>query len=647
MEERVLHQDSEENLRDQEDDSQQQYFSKRLKRGVKRICAPDGPQSLMNLLGTSKCMEKLHWDLYAEGKDPRLQPPRLENCRKRKIAKMPATSIARLIVADDYKAIRDVERGHVAMLRDASFFEHLGRLHPGECDPHSETRATILKGSAGYTVRIVQRCESRGRDWSPLEWISTQGALEEQQRNTFDKFHRKRPCCLRPFMCRRLHKRLKCFEDTQTGRFQQLVDFIADDGEALTSVRNELQHTRFNKVLKSKMTHGVAGKMNRIRCQQFVRCVGDDHETRFPPVKKSKWKTKQTFREAVQAVAKFHAANEQKRLQYKSHFENISLGIGRTARLHYVNVQTSELKKERGRMSRDEWERMRADVAKAWDELPAVEKAPYELAVAHARESRHLKLEERRRRRRLGLAHVLPRDEAIVNDTDDNFATLPRTLWGIGCPASPLSPEKLLSYLADKHGGDSRFYPVAQRVAASDKTVVMDKNTGFNKAKLSAWRSKVRSCSERHPGLCVSDDLYHETKFMFTHFNSQIVARLHAEVGNVLLRWQPCGPGSADRPTLYTWWAWTMQRPQRHVFVGCTEDEGLVSIAFEATYSIYNVYIYSIWVHLTTTAKHTLCNCFWDLCYKRLFFFVVSFPENCLCFSMFRARTFCFVEKRL
>ena len=219
-------------MKDNDADSHQVFFKKRLKRGVRRICSVDAPQALMNLLATSTSMERLQWTLYAEAKDPRLQPnknkaePKRRSLRK-KVKMQPAEqSIVRIVLADDRRPIREVQRSRVDMISDVSFFQHLGRKMKNEADPHRQTRGTILKSYVGFDYRVARRLE--GTTW---DWLVMQSKEELEQKEIFARYNKKRECCLRSLFCRRLTQTLTKIEDTQTPRSQKLVNSIAMMGK--------------------------------------------------------------------------------------------------------------------------------------------------------------------------------------------------------------------------------------------------------------------------------------------------------------------------------------------------------------------------------------------------------------------------------
>ena len=547
----------------------------------------------MNLLATSTCMERLQWTLYAEAKDPRLQPNKDKKAPKttslRKKVKMPtpdAQSIVRIILADDRRPVAEVQRSQVEMISDVSFFQHLGRKMKNEVDPHRQTRATILKSYVGFDYRVARRL-----DGTPWDWLVMESKEEPEQKEIFERYMNKRKCCLRPFFCRRLRRKVSEFKHTQTPRFKKLVRFMADDGEALTSVRNELQHTRLNKVLMSKMQHGACSKMNRVRLQALNRYVSDDHLTLFPRafVKKRKG-AKKMLAEAMKSVRQ----HLQKRRRYRKH-RDASLGTGRTPELQYINKRGKEVKADLAaqgnRMTRAEYDSKRKEWKDEFAALPECEKGACELAITHARERRRDRWRAERRAARLRKG-LLPADEeeAFANDCVDDFATHPRSLWGIGCAAGPVSPESLTSHLSQAFPGEISMVKVADSIASREHTFVRDKDTGFNTKKCSAWRSKVRCCGERHPDLCLADARYFECIRMFNDFCRQFVPQLDAaELGQVLLRWRPVrlaadtGGTDSEGATHYTWWAWQLGNPRRHAFIVAeeSEDPGVVTIIIE------------------------------------------------------------------
>lgn len=65
-------------------------------------------------------------------------------------------------------------------------------------------------------------------------------------------------CCLRLWFCRRIRAqvggdlgKLKAIE------FKQMINFWVDDGEAVHIVRNERQHSQFNRTLMSRKKAGA------------------------------------------------------------------------------------------------------------------------------------------------------------------------------------------------------------------------------------------------------------------------------------------------------------------------------------------------------------------------------------------------------
>jgi hypothetical protein len=216
-----------------------------------------------------------------------------------------------------------------------------------------------------------------------------------------DRFRNTPSCCLRPWFCRRIRKRLETQPDALADdAFWNMIDFWADDGEVVTTIRNERQHTRFNQALMSRKKSGARPKVIRVLSQSFAATLRDDHATLCRDAVSAKRKalrrSKACMKKQPRVLLK-RAATELRRRNRRL-VTLFSLGTGRTPKLHFINmkgkaakiafVQEQEGVGKRRKMPKTRFDELRAQFAVEWAAMSEAERQPYTLAVKKAREDR-------------------------------------------------------------------------------------------------------------------------------------------------------------------------------------------------------------------------------------------------------------------
>ncbi len=258
-------------------------------------------------------------------------------------------------------------------------------------------RATVLSLSGQVFVRID--CYFEG---PPYDFVEAHSAGPVRRAEIVERFKTTaRPCCLRPWFCRRIKKRLETNPTAlEEPAFWTMIDFWANNGEVVTTVRNERQHTRFNQALLARKKTGARPKVIRVLSQSLTSTLRDDHATLYRDAVAVKKKALRASKARLKhrPLRELKKAAGSLRRQRRS-VTRFSLGTGRTPQLHYINVNVKRAKAEklreaggrkRFRIPRPEFVELRAQFAHDWAALPDAEREPYKLAVQKAREDRTL-----------------------------------------------------------------------------------------------------------------------------------------------------------------------------------------------------------------------------------------------------------------
>ena len=186
-------------------------------------------------------------------------------------------------------------------------------------------------------------------------------------------------------------------------------------------------------------------------------------------------------------------------------------------------------------------------------------------------------------------------------------------------PASPVSPASLPEHLAQPFPWSISMVKVADSIESRDCTAVRDKNTGLDKTKCLRWRAQVRTCWERHPGLCIRHEHNLEVARMFRQFCGRFQKKSE-EAGLLMLRWRLVtllsgstsrGTGELGDATYYTRWVWQLGNPRRHGLIDPEKleepesEDTVVSIITEAD----EVRIEGLCVHYAHDVCFPKCSC--------------------------------------
>ena len=118
-------------------------------------------------------------------------------------------------------------------------------------------------------------------------------------------------------------------------------------------------------------------------------------------------------------------------------------------------------------------------------------------------------------------------------------------MWQLGNRAGPLRADAIVKYAAKHNVATATNLEVhlQGQGASSLFGVHVPDRQSFDRKAFAAWRSRVRPCQERHPGLCASEagDLY-ASALAFTNRLQNRVAKVHDESAGSD-HWQQAGIG--------------------------------------------------------------------------------------------------------
>ena len=510
------------------------FFAKRLKRGVKKLCEPSAPQKLLTMMAVTPELESFAFFLLEEARDERLKNSTNPNGTK---------SILRRVIENDRAKLKEVQVGLAGLLDDNGGLNMLWR-HVREHDPvpvqakYRLARGALLRASGQFNARFDEHF-----DGFPYDWVLAQEKNEAGQDVIVDNFMKKRRCCSRPFFCRRVRRKIDKMTTAehkptpqQTFRskgFQNMVNFWCDSAESVTSIRNEHQHSSFGKKLRSgKAGGGAHGSAKRVSLADLLSHVKRDHETQFGPASSRAVPRKRLRRNAKSQLRKAELAirRARRRNPGKVAVTEFKLGCGRTPELQHINKCLKAFKQDRrdqrikGKIPMTEYKGLRAQWKQDFAASPALQ-ALCEQEVKSARAARAQRVQDAQTRKALNMP-PLREDAPPPVYGPDVSAVDSITLWEAGCLNSPVSPSVLR-----KHVGDVPALSVFAKslrenaeLSAAHNVYVTDALPNYEKKKMSKWRSSIRSCMERHPGVCIHEagNLYRAVLAM----HKQMLARL-------------------------------------------------------------------------------------------------------------------------
>ena len=429
-------------------------------------------------------------------------------------------SILRRMIQDGRARLVKAQAKFGELLTETADMKMLWK-HVGEDDPMSKedkirlARGATIRGSGQFEYRFTEYYSD-----FPHDWILAQEKDAATQDLMYDRFRKKRLCNLKPFFCRRIRRKVAKRPSTagsdpnrafKTQGFKRMINFWADSAESATSVRNERQHSSFlRKVRSGKSGGGAHASGKRVIVQDLLSTVVQDHETKFGeagrrqiPKKNLRIRAKQRF----QSIKK-NIAQAKRRVCGRKVLGDFKLGVGRTPWLHFSNQRMKAAKADRvGKIPLEEQAQMREQWAKEWNESPALQ-AMYQAEVNAARDKRRAKAQAAHTRQKLGFQPASDEDNeddkpqyGPVADVVDN------TLWGAGDLNYPVSAGAIIAH-AGEHTSLSGFANVVAEksgVPYAHDIHVRDAPLPGGKERYGKWRSKVRSCFERHPGLCCAE----------------------------------------------------------------------------------------------------------------------------------------------
>ena len=518
--------DTMEALRDNENDDHATFFAKRLKRGAKRLSDPSACHDLVIMLGTCGSLEAFTYTLMQEGHDDRMNSDR------------PGIGgLLRRLLADDRALLRKTAKAYDDLMSDAETISRLTLRHEVDDVDISwksrSTRGLIVRSSGQYWHRFTEHHKDSPGDFVVAQDKAKQGKFQERD-DLHAKFLAKRTCCLQPFFCRRIRKRLAGQPDSeaiaqlQTESFDSLVDFWSNDAETATSIRNELQHSNFTNNLRGKR-RGALNSVDNAVSNHFWQTIRQDHECHFGQHRKPA--TKHAFSRVRKSILKAFGPKS----NFKTKATTLELGTGRTPWLHFRNKRQKQEKAERRargdkkRIRQAEWDVLIPQFKAEWDASPATQELCTREVVA-ARNHRREELDRIKFCKKRGIAPPAP-PEAVGPSTDaQDEAIQKNTLWQLGDRAGPLRADAIVKYAASSNvtstaGLEAHLH--GQNASSLCGSSVPDRQS-FDRKAVAAWRSRVRPCQERHPGLCaVEAGALYGSALAFTSRLQHRIAQVH------------------------------------------------------------------------------------------------------------------------
>ena len=282
----ISHEDTDEALVEAENDAPQVLFSKRLKRGVKRMIEPEASQDCMIMAVTTVPIMTFNYWLHAEGRDPRRRESDLGDDDD----EVPV-SVLKSMFKDDRAIIRRISRELGDMISKPNFWERCAFAVGFSRDLGTmmrNTRSSTIRCGAEYWYRIEDYYEG-----TPLDFLGVPEMSTDEELTFWTSFFAKNKCCKQPFFCRRLHERWETTWHDATlpdhlvanAGFLMMVEFWAGHGggESGTTIRNEHQNARFAAAVRASRrgNGGAGGKAVRVVTSSFVKTVADDHRTLY------------------------------------------------------------------------------------------------------------------------------------------------------------------------------------------------------------------------------------------------------------------------------------------------------------------------------------------------------------------------------
>ena len=330
--------------------------------------------------------------------------------------------------------------------------------------------------------------------------------------------------------------------------FKKLLRFWVDEFETATSIRNERQHAFFSSAVRRGGTSGGIPSVQRVTVQDFGKHIFRDHEFKFGR-QELQWNKRIRFafnnvRTGVRQLKKEMKDSIKHRSgDTRLRVCHLPLGTGRTPWLHYSNKRLREARPEDGStipvaeltVLQQGWKREFDESAAIRATCKAEVDAARQARWNAARVERAHAFKDRRRNGRQAFVQnqpELPQPPALPIGPSIE-AMNANTLWQLGNRYHAVRPSVIREEVT---GGYSSLMKAAGSLKRDNKNVAELHNycipnniARFNQKRISQWRSKMRSCSERHTGLCCQDAGYIYKEVL--HFSKSMMQELQKNSG--------------------------------------------------------------------------------------------------------------------
>ena len=336
--------DTAEALRDSEDDDSKVFFAKRLKRGVKRLLEGLATESLMVVSVVSFGLQEFNYMLLSEAKDPRLQPAR---GTARDATAVQGPSLLRKLLQGGRASIKKVANGFRDLLVNDEWVRFCNKTSGDDQRRRLQVvrvaRATLLRFSGQCDVRIINHFDA-----DPYDFVLAQDLDDDSAKRLYQKFHDLPRCCLHPYFGRRVRRMSKGVEELmQDAGFQELLNFWVDDGEAVTSIRNERQHACFGRSLSSRKASAARPSVLRVFTESMCKTIRNDHRTQFGKASKRmsmKGELTKCRKSLLMATKRVQYLLKHGRRGAQGCKSMIPLRTARTAKLEFMNEKKRQAK---------------------------------------------------------------------------------------------------------------------------------------------------------------------------------------------------------------------------------------------------------------------------------------------------------------